>query len=57
MSELLPCPFCGGAPGVTLWDHTPVAHIQCGSCSARTAPFGSAEVAAEWWNRRVEVPR
>lgn len=66
--ELLPCPFCGGAPGVvhtTDVDDTKWVHVECYGCGARTrgdwippssdqCPIFFQEVRAEW-NRRANV--
>lgn len=56
MTELLPCPFCGGRPvrtgGIYNW-------IECETCVAKSCQCSSTEKATELWNRRTpgfEIP-
>ena len=65
MSELKPCPFCGGeAELLTYWDFYRCSCMDEG-CTAHVADapyvqsgegrwFGSVRDATEAWNRRVE---
>ena len=53
MSELKPCPFCGGE--ATLWKDCLADrpwHILCG-CGGRVGYFVTKEEAVTAWNRRV----
>lgn len=52
MSELKPCPFCGG--------HARIFRVncfyyeaQCNVCGNRTAPYKYPETAIAAWNRRI----
>lgn len=67
MSELKPCPFCGGKAEYKTYMSQPTLfssskrHIYyiCGDCEAQTKAFresvhySAEEKAAEAWNRRV----
>lgn len=53
MTELKPCPFCGG--GTHYYAPAPIDHhIQCEKCFAETGGFSSKEEAIEAWNTRAE---
>lgn len=54
MSELKPCPFCGGEAGYESTQHKyGVVHsIYCEECGVETARL-SRDEAIEAWNRRV----
>lgn len=57
MTELKPCPFCGGeAEVMETWAYgCAEKHIQCKKCAIRTqsVPFRQKGVATRAWNRRV----
>ena len=68
MSELKPCPFCGGEAEIRTQDrpdgntHYYVYIVRCKECRARTEDFPIAyyvhhdvEDAIEAWNRRAEA--
>lgn len=62
MSEIKPCPFCGGediivrpAPKPFLGDYKRTYKFaQCRYCLARTGEYGTEPKAIEAWNRRVQ---
>ena len=53
MSDLKPCPFCGGearthyVKGYELWE------VSCGQCGSELSAYLSEAEAIEAWNRRV----
>ena len=60
MTELKPCPFCGGKAVLshkTEWDEK-CSYVYCTTCSIRTAgvpvssEYSSDEKAVKVWNRR-----
>lgn len=60
MSELNPCPFCGGEAAVVTFKHTYstilVYQVMCFSCTTKPKFFGrglTKQKAIEAWNRRV----
>lgn len=59
MSELKPCPFCGGTD-ISCADagrKTDVWFIQCEDCFATFPHFDSKAEAIEAWNRRADNER
>ena len=57
MTELKPCPFCGGEPriqGHTFHEHSSTYGVVCLDCGCETRQFyPSAKEAEEAWNRRA----
>ena len=53
MTELKPCPFCGGEANVEE-AYMNIFVVACSGCSVITAIYNNAEKAIEAWNRRVE---
>lgn len=56
MSELKPCPFCGGE-SERIEDHFLLPTnkiIACSKCKVRTKPYSSWEKAIETWNTRTQ---
>jgi hypothetical protein len=54
MSELLPCPCCGGAANV---DQTPFSYaVGCEDCGLTTQEYDSELVVIERWNNRANLP-
>ena len=51
VSELKPCPFCGGT-NISIDGDTPVA--SCETCFCMTRNCATAEMAIEEWNRRAD---
>lgn len=59
MSELRPCPFCGGEASRVYTDDHPKGerkvHIECDICNARSDwQYTRASSADVWWNTRVD---
>ena len=56
MSELKPCPFCGGEAEEkehrNCWEH--YFYVKCKNCCVMTPFKFGEEKAIEAWNRRVE---
>lgn len=55
--NLLPCPFCGGAPEVRRNPQNPTfeSWLECTRCKARTSSDDSYNGAVTEWNRRAEA--
>ncbi|EGR9571404.1 restriction alleviation protein, Lar family [Salmonella enterica subsp. enterica serovar Grumpensis] len=57
MSELKPCPFCGGHAETFTTDGTEVGTYwylaECWVCESRTGLYETEEKTAEAWNQRV----
>lgn len=57
--KLKPCPFCGGKAEFAIGEEYREEQggggewIECSSCGAETAYFGTPERAAEAWNKRA----
>lgn len=52
MTELKPCPFCGGK---ALRNHVGVKHIAfCTKCNASTGQFIISKERDEAWNKRLD---
>ena len=63
MSELLPCPFCGGDASIGRRDYyfedsneyaMSAHYVECSTCYVRTIEYKSKDGAADAWNRRAE---
>lgn len=56
MSELRPCPFCGGEAEISQYyytdEDTPLTVARCEECGATVTETGNA-YASELWNRRT----
>lgn len=53
MSELLPCPFCGGEANTVL-RNADDWHVECHDCAAKSGTYGFKKYAIEAWNTRAE---
>lgn len=61
MTELKPCPFCGGDAHLRTTDFTDgcrgfemrAVYVQCACCGARTLEYRDERFAIEDWNRRA----
>ena len=57
MSELKPCPFCGGEAKIRDFstpDLDPEIDVFCTNCGGQTFVYETVGEAIEAWNRRVE---
>lgn len=56
MSELKPCPFCGGLAYIEPRNRsaTKVWWVRCYDCGIETDVYDSEKEAIESWNRRVQ---
>lgn len=56
MTELKPCPFCGGkAVFIESWNFVAyVTRVQCTKCAISTQPMRKG-TATRRWNRRVKI--
>lgn len=54
MTELKPCPFCGGKANLAQTVRTGFWYIICRNCDIATLQYSSAEKARRVWNRRVK---
>lgn len=57
MSELKPCPFCGGEARITFisFPFGNRYHVCCSDCGATTGPLvASPKNAEKAWNRRAD---
>lgn len=56
MTELKPCPFCGGEAAFGANSCQGFEYVRCVSCKARTwSCYNTEEQAAEAWNTRAEL--
>ena len=59
MSDLLPCPFCGGEAVLTEGKYKHYNYVGCGKCNVKIdVIFSSTQDATKAWNARpaVELP-
>lgn len=58
MSDLKPCPFCGGEAHLVIRHNEDLSwvryYIYCRRCDARSGKHKTAEHAHNSWNRRVD---
>ena len=51
MSELLPCPFCGG--NATLWSDGYMEYVKCDVCGAKGQSCYDPQLAVRKWSTRA----
>ena len=56
MSELLPCPFCGGPAKPSGPDSGGWHWVMCCRCGVQTANCSCPEASAKQWNTRPQIP-
>ena len=54
MTEIKPCPFCGGEAEVRAYTLT-LQFVQCKVCNASSTAFPNNEDAIKSWNRRYNL--
>ncbi len=54
MSELKPCPFCGGKAKIILLKGINAKYIQCENCRISTEVSSEDKTLIELWNRSIE---
>ena len=58
MSELEPCPFCGGIADTIIIDsgsaYDDYCRVECRDCGAKSGTYWSIQSAIEAWNTREE---
>lgn len=54
MSELKPCPFCGGKAEIITLMGVNAKYIQCENCRISTEVSGEEKILIELWNRRID---
>lgn len=52
MSELKPCPFCGG--NATLWSDGYMEYVECDVCGAKSQSCYDPQLAVRKWSTRRE---
>ena len=54
MSELKPCPFCGGEAELMVGKYYGTKWVECKTCHAESDAFDTRAEAIDAWNRRAE---
>lgn len=52
-ADVLPCPLCGGEPGLYLSIYAGVRRVACKKCGCNTGDYKTLEEAKAAWNKRV----
>ena len=55
MSELKPCPFCGGKPRMINWGWPTISCSNCDLVMHGDDDYKTTEIVIDMWNRRVDV--